>query len=387
MKKIKNLFLYILLFSVILGNMKIVYAEESTGITTTSKGAVLIEARSGNVLYESGGNDKLSPASITKIMTLLLIFDALEEGKITMDEMVTTSAYAKSMGGSQVYLEEGEQQCVETMIKCIVIASGNDASVAMAEHLAGSEGVFVEMMNQKAADLGMMNTHFEDCSGLTDSDNHYTTAMDVAIASRELINKYPKCLEYSSIWMETIIHKTNKGESEFVLSNTNKMLKSYDFVKGLKTGSTSKAKYCVSAVGEKDGMTLIAVVMGAPDYKVRFAEAGELLNYGFANCKIYSDEKNNGNLKVDGGELEYIDYEMKQPFYYSGIDDNILNIKKKIELNKVKLPVKKGDSVGKVIYTMNGKEIGMCDLVSKNDVKKSTYFYELKTLFMEFLNL
>lgn len=252
---------------------------------------VLMEPETGTIIYEKDKDTRRSPASITKIMTLILIFDALEKGTLKLEDTVTTSAYAKSMGGSQVFLEEGETQTVETMIKCIVIASGNDASVAMAEHICGSEQEFVRHMNERAAGLGMTNTHFEDCCGLTDSANHYTTAEDIAIMSRELITKYPKILEYSSIWMENITHVTRQGSKEFCLTNTNKLLRSYEGCVGLKTGSTSLAKYCLSAVAKRNGVTLIAVVMAAPDYKVRFKDAATMLNYGFGRCSIYIDEK------------------------------------------------------------------------------------------------
>ena len=218
--------------------------------------ALLMEAGTGTVIYEKDPDTRRSPASITKIMTLILIFDALENGTLKMDDLVTTSAYAKSMGGSQVFLEEGETQDVETMIKCIVIASGNDASVAMAEHIGGSEQEFVRQMNERAAGLGMENTHFVDCCGLTDSTDHYTTARDIALMSRELITKYPKILEYSAIWMENITHVTRQGSKEFGLTNTNKLLRSYDGCVGLKTGSTSLAKYCVSAVASRNNITL-----------------------------------------------------------------------------------------------------------------------------------
>lgn len=220
-----------------------------------------MEPSTGTVLYEKNGEEQRSPASITKIMTLLLIFEALEDGQITLEEEAVTSAYAKSMGGSQVFLEEGEKQTVETLIKCIVVASGNDASVVMAEHLAGSEEEFVKRMNEKAGELGMLHTQFEDCCGLTDSEEHYTTASDVAIVSRELITRFPRILEYSSIWMENIIHRTAQGEKEFCLTNTNKLIRSYEGCVGLKTGSTSVAKYCVSAVAQRGEMTLLAVVM------------------------------------------------------------------------------------------------------------------------------
>ena len=225
--------------------------------------AILMEASTGKILFEKEADEKRSPASVTKIMTLLLIFDALKDGKIKMTDQVTTSAYAKSMGGSQVFLEEGEVQTVETLIKCIVIASGNDASVAMAEYISGTEEAFVDAMNKRAEGLGMMNTHFTDCCGLTEDPDHLTTARDIAIMSRELINCYPEIHNYSTIWMENITHVTRQGTKEFGLANTNKLLKmAADFqVTGLKTGSTSRAKYCLSATAQKDGVRLIAVIM------------------------------------------------------------------------------------------------------------------------------
>ena len=279
-----------------------VFGEESHELNIDSKSCVLMESRTGMVLYENNQNEKLSPASITKIMTLV------HSGKIKLTDVATTSAYAKSMGGSQVFLEEGETQTVETLIKCIIIASGNDASVVMAEMIAGSEEAFVKKMNERAKSLGMNNTHFIDCCGLTDSDDHYTTAKDVALMSRELIEKYPEIFKYSTIWMVSITHKTKAGEKEFVLSNTNKLLKINQYVKGLKTGSTSKAKYCVSTVAEKDGVQLIAVVMAAPDYKIRFKESEKLINYGFSNCKVYTD--NDGyktKIKVTNGKKDKVD--------------------------------------------------------------------------------
>ena len=268
-----------------------VFAAVQPELEISAPSAVLMEPSTGTVLYEKNGEEQRSPASITKIMTLLLIFEALEDRQITLEEEAVTSAYAKSMGGSQVFLEEGEKQTVETLIKCIVVASGNDASVVMAEHLAGSEGEFVKKMNEKARELGMVHTQFEDCCGLTDSTGHYTTASDVAIASRELITRFPQALTYSSIWMENITHRTAQGEKEFCLTNTNKLIRSYDGCVGLKTGSTSVAKYCVSAVAKRGEVTLLAVIMGAPDPKVRFKDAATLLNYGFGLCNLYLDEK------------------------------------------------------------------------------------------------
>lgn len=341
----------------------------------SAPGAVLMEPSTGTVLYEKNGEEQRSPASITKIMTLLLIFEALEDGQITLEEEVVTSAYAKSMGGSQVFLEEGEKQTVETLIKCIVVASGNDASVVMAEHLAGSEEEFVKRMNEKAGELGMLHTQFEDCCGLTDSEEHYTTASDVAIVSRELITRFPRILEYSSIWMENIIHRTAQGEKEFCLTNTNKLIRSYEGCVGLKTGSTSVAKYCVSAVAQRGEMTLLAVVMGAPDAKVRFKDAAALLDYGFGNCDLYLDENRinpdpvpiKGGVKAEvacryTGEFRYLDTEGK----------NLSQIEKKIVYMKnLQAPVKKGDIVGEAQYLLDGKVVGKTDIVAAKSVKKA----------------
>lgn len=339
------------------------------------KSYVLMEASSKTVIKAENENEKLSPASITKIMTLILIFDAIHSGKIKLEDMVTTSAHAKSMGGSQVFLEEGEQQNVETLIKCIIIASGNDASVAMAEHISGSEEEFVKEMNKRAKNLGMKHTHFEDCCGLTDSDNHYTSAMDVAIMSRELIVKYPEIFKYSTIWMESFTHKTNKGESEFMLTNTNKLLKTNRYVKGLKTGSTSKAKYCVSTVAEKDGVELIAVVMAAPDYKARFVQSNSLINYGFSNCKVYKDNKKYQNkVNISGGEKDKVKVQNDTFSYVDTKGGKIDGIESKVALkDNINAPVRKGDIVGKIEYIMDKKKIGEVKIMAEETVDKADY--------------
>ena len=338
---------------------------------------VLMESETGTIIYEKDKDTRRSPASITKIMTLILIFDALEKGTLKLEDTVTTSAYAKSMGGSQVFLEEGETQTVETMIKCIVIASGNDASVAMAEHICGSEQEFVRHMNERAAGLGMTNTHFEDCCGLTDSANHYTTAEDIAIMSRELITKYPKILEYSSIWMENITHVTRQGSKEFCLTNTNKLLRSYEGCVGLKTGSTSLAKYCLSAVAKRNGATLIAVVMAAPDYKVRFKDAATMLNYGFGRCSIYIDEKMQAlpQVPVKKGKEKSVPLLYAEQFKYLSTDGNaISNVKRKLRIHRdVDAPVKKGEQAGEMIYSANGKELGRVKILYGKTVSKATY--------------
>ena len=385
-KAIRKAVLSILLASLMVGaGCRITYAEEQQQ-TTESKvatddtfvqapSALLMEAGTGTVIYEKDPDTRRSPASITKIMTLILIFDALENGTLKMDDLVTTSAYAKSMGGSQVFLEEGETQDVETMIKCIVIASGNDASVAMAEHIAGTESEFVSRMNQKAKELGMNDTKFEDCCGLTDSDGHYTTAADVAKMSRELIERFPQILNYSSIWMENIIHRTAQGEKEFCLTNTNKLIRSYEGCVGLKTGSTSVAKYCVSAVAQRGEMTLLAVVMGAPDAKVRFKDAAALLDYGFGKCNLYLDEnrKNPDPVPIKGGVKAEVSCRYTGEFRYLDTEGkNLSQIEKKIVYMKnLQAPVKKGDIVGEAQYLLDGKVIGKTDIVAAKSVKKA----------------
>ena len=345
---------------------------------------ILMEAQTGTVIYQKNQDIRRSPASITKIMTLILIFDALEKGNLKMDDVVTTSAHARSMGGSQVFLEEGETQTVETLIKCIVIASGNDASVAMAEHICGSEQEFVRHMNERAAELGMENTNFEDCCGLTESTNHYTTARDIAIMSRELITKYPKILEYSSIWMENITHVTRQGSSEFGLTNTNKLIRSYEGCVGLKTGSTSIAKYCLSAVAKRNGITLIAVVMAAPDYKVRFKDAASMLNYGFSKCSLYIDKKMQAlpEVPVRKGKEKTVPLTYQKQFQYLSTDgQNISDVKRKLRIHReVDAPIKKGSKAGEMIYSAGDRELGRVDILYDKTVPKATYMDALKTV-------
>ena len=343
----------VLLAGILLTGVPVTVKAEGEELITSPHG-VLMEASTGQIIYQKDMDTRVKPASITKIMTLILIFDELEKGNLKLEDQVVTSAYAKSMGGSQVFLEEGEKQTVETMIKCIVIASGNDASVAMAEHVAGSEGEFVKRMNERAAGLGMENTHFEDCCGLTESDNHYTSAHDVALMSRELVTKYPKILDYSSVWMENITHVTDKGTSEFGLTNTNKLIRSYDGCVGLKTGSTSVAKYCVSAVAVRDGITLISVVMTAPDYKVRFQDAAAMLNLGFGSCSLYVDQEPEKlpNIAVEGGVKEELPCVYAENFRYLDTQGKALDkVEKKIKLaDSVQAPAKKGHKVGTAEY-------------------------------------
>ncbi len=344
-------------------------------LNLSCEAAVLMEASTGQILYEKNSDTALSPASITKIMTLLLIFDAIADGKIHLDDVVTTSAYAKSMGGSQVFLEEGEEQTVETLIKCIIVASGNDASVAMAEYICGSETEFVAKMNERAKELGMEQTHFVDCCGLTDSDEHYVSAKDVAIMARELTVNYPEIFTYAGIWMENITHVTKQGTKEFGLTNTNKLLKQYSYATGLKTGSTSKAKYCLAGTASKDGVDLIAVVMAAPDNKARFSEAITMFQYGFANCNVYQDlGEAVYEIPVEGGMTEAVEARLYQPFSYLSTEGaDLTDVTSAIEYDTVQAPVFAGDVVGTITYKAGDTVLGQEKLVATADVAAKGY--------------
>lgn len=336
---------------------------------------ILMEAESGQILYSKGKDTRRSPASVTKIMTLLLIFDNIKSQKITMNDVVTTSAHAKSMGGSQVYLEEGETQTVETLIKCIVIASGNDASVAMAEFIAGTEEQFVQLMNQRAGELRMKNTHFTDCCGLTDSDEHYTTAGDIAVMSRELITSYPEILQYSSIWMENITHNTRQGSKEFGLTNTNRLIRTYPGCIGLKTGSTSKAGFCLSAVASRNDITLISVVMAAPDYKARLKDTAALLDYGFSKCSVYTDDSPDPlpSVPVKYGIFDSVPLRYEKEFRYLSTDGKpVSNVQKTYSLpDLTEAPIKKGSVAGEVIYAdESGKELGRIQILYDQTIRR-----------------
>lgn len=360
-------------------------------VAVAAPSVCLMEASTGQVIFEKNADKQRSPASITKIMTLILIFDALAQGNIKMDDQVVTSAHAKSMGGSQVFLEEGEVQTVETLIKCIVVASGNDASVAMAEYIAGSEEAFVQMMNERAAGLGMSGTHFEDCCGLTESTSHFTTARDIAIMSRELINKYPQIHNYSTIWMENITHVTNKGTKEFGLANTNKLLKMATNFRttGLKTGSTSLAKYCLSATAEKDGVRLIAAIMAAPDYKARFQDAVTLLNYGYAICRLYEDSEKLPlpQMTVKNGVEDSVPLAYDGTFSYLSMKGEDLSaVQKELVLEEfLTAPVEPGMKAGVISYSLNGQKLGELPIITDGSVGEAGYTDYLKDLLHRWL--
>ncbi len=333
------------------------------------KSAVLMEANTGRILYVQNPDEALPPASVTKVMTLLLVMEAVEAGKLGLDDMITTSAHAASMGGSQVYLKEGEQMRAEDMIKSVVIASANDAACALAEHIAGSEEAFVKAMNDRAAALGMKNTHFENTNGLDDTaENHLISARDIAIMSSALI-KHKKILEYSSIWMDSI------RDGAFGLTNTNRLVRFYRGCTGLKTGSTSKAGFCISATAERDGVSLVCVIMGVETRDIRNAAAQKLLDWGFANFALYSHTPENlPPLKLIGGKESTlsISYESFSCVTEKG---NAQKITYEISLpNVVSAPVKKGDRVGEITFKCGDRELGKQPIIADADAEKIGFF-------------
>lgn len=334
-----------------------------------AKSAVLMDANTGKILFEYNADDALPPASVTKVMTLLLVFEALDNGVIKLSDMVSTSEHAASMGGSQIYLEPGEQMSVDELIKSVVVSSANDAAASLAEYVSGSESAFVAEMNKKAKELGMNNTNFENTNGLDDtSENHVTSARDIAIMSRELM-KHEKIFDYTTIWMDTVRNGT------FGLSNTNRLLRTYKGCTGLKTGSTAKAKFCISATAKRDDLSLIAVIMGSPTRDERNALAAKLLDFGFANYAMYSDTDGAvDNIKVTGGIKN--DISLKHNDFSSLIEKSALS---KIEAitdipESVPAPVKAGDKIGTITYKNGDTVIGTTDIVAAEDVDKISFF-------------
>lgn len=339
------------------------------------KSAILIEANTQTVLYEKNADELLPPASVTKIMTLLLVMEAIESGKIGYADKVRASANACSMGGSQIYLRENEEMTVEDLLKSVIIASANDAAVALAEHICGSEELFVQKMNEKAAELGMVNTFFENTNGLDDTvSKHLTSARDIAIMSQELI-KYPKITEYSSIWMDSI------RNGSFGLTNTNRLIRFYKGATGLKTGSTDKAGFCISATAVRGEMSLVCVVMGAETRDIRNSIATKLLDYGFNNYRIFSDDGDIiSDIPVLKGEkatfsAEYRSVKLVVPKNTGKISAGIS------VFGTITAPVKKGDIVGVVSYTDGKSEICQIDIIACENIDKCGFF----NLFLNFL--
>jgi len=347
----------------------------ASAMTVDAKASILMEAETGRVLQEVNAHDKMPPASVTKVMTMLLIYEALDQERIKWDDMVTVSAHAASMGGSQVYLEVEERQSVRDLTKAVVIASANDAAVAMAEFIDGSEEAFVARMNKKARELGMENTHFVNACGL-DADGHLTTAYDIALMSRELILKYPDVFKYTTTRLDSITHKTKRGEEEFGLTNTNKLLRRYAGITGLKTGSTSQALYCMSATAEKDGMQLIAVVMAAPAPDARFDSAVKLLDYGYANYALIAKEESGtpmGEVQIFKGKVESAAVVIKEQTNVLAPKGKHIVVDADVQMvESLNAPVKAGEHAGEVIYTWEGEEVGRSELVIVDEITKAS---------------
>lgn len=355
----------------------VVFAEGNTDLGLNAKSAILMEKSTGNILYESNPDERLPIASVTKVMTMLLIMEAVDSGKISLDDMVTVSENAMSYGGSTMFLETGEQLTVNDMLKGIAVASANDGCVAMAEHLAGSESAFVDMMNEKAKELGMENTHFMNTNGL-DEDDHYSSARDVAIMSRELM-KHETIFNYTSIWMDTL-----RG-GKFQLANTNKLIRFYDGANGLKTGSTSKALCCLSAAAKRNDMQLIAVVLGAPTSAERFASAKSLLDYGFANYAVNTqitagDEVQ--KIAVEKGvdkEVDVVAGDSCSTLVKKGQEDNIT---KEIKIDEtITAPIEAGQKIGTMTISRDGEVIADIDLNASSTVEKKGIGLIIKDFF------
>lgn len=344
------------------------------------KSAILVDASTGTVLYEENADLRLAPASVTKIMTLLLVFEAIDEGKLKYDDILTVSENASSMGGSQIFLEPGEQMNVEELLKSVIIASANDAALTLAEHVFGSEEAFVAAMNEKAKELSMNNTNFENVTGLDDdTTDHLTTARDISIMSRELL-KHEKVMEFTTIWMDTV------RNGEFGLTNTNRLVRFYRGITGLKTGYTSSAGFCISATAKRDNTHLIAVIMGADSSDGRNASVAKLLDFGFANYSIYKTEAiDTGSVKVYGGVKDTVKT-TTEDFETLLNKGNQGKVEYKIEVNEfIEAPVRKGDVVGKVIYTLNGETIGENPVICEENITKITFWEFTGLIFKKIL--
>jgi len=357
---------------------------QGLALTIDARAAVIMEASSGEIIFEQNADLRLPPASVTKVMTMLLIYEAIAQNRISWDDMVSTSEYAASMGGSQIYLEPGEQQTVRDLTKSVVISSANDASVALAEFISGSEESFVDLMNKKAKALGMDDTSFRNSCGL-DADGHFTTAKDIAIMSRELITKYPEVKEFATTWMDTIIHRTARGEEEFGLTNTNKLIKWYNGTTGLKTGSTSQALYCLSATATRNDMDLITVILAAPNPTARFQESMKMLDYGFANYKVVKGELPGavlGSLPVRKGERPEVFYMVES--LVSNVTEKGNNSELEVQIvvpETVDAPINAGDIIGEIIYTYEGAEIGRSNLIAEEAIAKAGLLENLERIF------
>lgn len=345
-------------------------AEANNSLNLESGGAILIEQYSGQVLYEHNAHEKLRPASVTKVMSILLIMEALDSGQISLTDKVPCTEDAAAMGGSQIWLDVREELTVDEMLKAICVVSANDCTVAMADYLCGSQEAFVEKMNARAKELGMNDTTFKNCHGI-DEDGHVTSPYDIALMSRELLSNHPTITNYTTIWMDSL----RDGKSELV--NTNKLIRNYKGATGLKTGSTSVALYNLSASATRDDLSLIAVIMKAPTTKVRFAEAEKLLDYGFSNYQYKSLAKKGTILKqvtVTKGVQESADLVLESDvgiLIKKGQDKEIqqtVNIEENISA-----PIYEGQKLGEMIFTLDGNEIGRTDIIANSTINKKTF--------------
>ncbi len=382
-KKIVSLILTSIFFiTIILSVPQIAKAEESKGLDVEAKSAILIEPNSGEVLYEKNSKEKFAPASVTKVMTMLITMEAVDSGKIKLSDKVTCSENAKKMGGSTMLLDTGEIRTVEELLKGVGIASGNDAALALAEYLGGSEDGFITMMNERAQSLNMQDTTFKNCTGLP-ATGHLTTAYDISIMSRELL-KHPTILKYTGTYMETI---AEGRKSPIELVNHNKLVRFFKGCDGLKTGFTDEAKYCISATAVRDGVRVLAVIMGAPTYKIRNRDASMLMNYGFS--KFYSKKIVSKDQEV---EKVFLDRYKEKFFIAKACEDvNITlpkgkeeNISFKLEFDEEKKSFKEGETIGTCKYYIGDKEIAQVKIYSDREVKKGNFFenmrYNIKNL-------
>ncbi|MBQ9974789.1 MAG: D-alanyl-D-alanine carboxypeptidase [Oscillospiraceae bacterium] len=343
--------------------------------------ALLMEKETGTVLYERSSHERRPPASVTKIMTMLLIMEALDSGRMSKTDMVSVSAHAASMGGSQVFLEEGEQMSVHELLKCIAVASANDAAVAMAEHLAGSESGFVDKMNQRAAQLGMEDTHFSNCTGLP-VDDHYTSAHDIALMSRQLMLAHPDIREYTTIWMDTI------RDGAFGLSNTNRLIRFYSGATGLKTGYTDTALYCLSATAQREDMELIAVVMGAPSSDNRFQAAKTMLDYGFATHTLTTVHPDQALPPVEVllGQTKQVQPRLARSCRLLLPRDSVGQVSTQIVLAQdVQAPVEQGQRLGEMIVLKDGQELDRVPIIADTPVPKLTWWGVFRQLYRRML--
>ncbi|SCH08660.1 D-alanyl-D-alanine carboxypeptidase dacC precursor [uncultured Clostridium sp.] len=376
MKKISSIILAMVL---ILTSSRISFANrDNTNISISSKSAVLMDVGSGQVLYEKNSHEKLPPASVTKVMTMLLICEALDSGKIKLDDQVQVSEVASGMGGSQIFLEPGETQSVDTLLKGIAVASANDACVAMAEYIGGSVESFVDMMNNKAKELNMKDTHFANTNGLP-IDNHYTSAYDIAIMSRELL-KHDIISKYLTTWMDSVV--VGKKQATIGIANTNKLIKHYQGATGVKTGFTQQAKYCLSASAKRGDTHLIATTLGAETSQERFKDASSLLNYGFANyesVKLCSKDDKISTLTMEKAEDDKISLVAKEDLSVLIKKGESKEFTKKIKVYEDrKLPIKEGTVLG-VVEVYKGKDkIGKIELVNNKDINKAGYLKMLQ---------